>query len=292
MKPAFEAPAPRLFKAVASGNDFLVADARSVPGWDPGAAGAQALCRRHLGLGADGLIVLGPAEGASASFFLRNRDGSTAAFSGNGARCAALLLHRLGASDAGGRVTLQLARRVAAARVLDGIGAEPEVEVSIGAPADVRLDLDLPAGSPVPRGDYAIVGVPYLALRVDEPASVDIGRVAAPLRRWNALPEGANVAFWAMPVPGEPVRLRTFERGVEAETLSSGTGCAMVALAIALRETSAPGDLLLRFAPPSGQALGVTVVRQAGAVTDLLLRGDARLLGEIVPLADALLPDP
>lgn len=293
MRPAFPDPAPRIFKAVASGNDFLVADARTLPGWDPGEEGARALCRRHEGAGADGLIVLGPSRRADASFFLRNRDGSTAAFSGNGARCAALLLSELGAARPDGRVDLELASGRCEARILDpgGPHAAARVEVSIGAPREVRLGIELPEGSPVPRGDHAIVGVPYLALEIADPgalAALDLPRFAPPLRRWSALPHGANVAFHAA-LPDGSVALRTWERGVEGETQSSGTGCAMVALARALREPGQPSRRI-ELVPPSGARLAVTVLRESGVVSDLLLEGDARVLAEIVPLAGILLP--
>ncbi len=288
MTEAFGPAAPRLFKAVAAGNDFLVADARQHPGWDPGADGTRLMCRRRLGAGADGLVVLGPSRRADASFMLRNSDGSRAAFSGNGARCAALLLHRLGVRRPDDRVDLETETRVAEGRVREGgTGQAARVEISVGAPAELRRDLDLPEGSPVARGDFAVVGVPYLALRVDDPDALDLPAVAPALRRWSALEQGANVAFWRA---GEPVRLRTWERGVEGETASSGTGCCMVALAIVLREPSSH-ERRIEFAPRAGGLLAVTVVREGDAVTDLRLEGEARVLGEVLLDADALLPD-
>lgn len=292
MRPAFCEPAPRFFKASASGNDFLLADARALPGWDPGPDAVRALCRRNDGAGADGLIVLGPSRRGDAAFFLRNRDGSSAAFSGNGARCAALLLHELGVRREEGRVDLELAAGRCEARVLPREESAPaRVEVSLGAPRDVRLDIELPPGSPRDHGDHAIVGVPYLALQVASRsalAELDIQAAAPPLRRWSALPEGANVAFHARSADGMPTALRTWERGVEGETRSSGTGCAMVALAVALRAPAQPRRRL-EFLPPSGSVLAVTILREGDVVVDLLLEGEARLVAELTPFSDSLL---
>lgn len=273
-----QTPFPRLFKAVASGNDFLLADARGMPGsWDAGEDGARRLCDRREGVGADGLVVLGPSREATASFMLRNCDGSPAAFSGNGARCAALLLGRLGA---GAEVTLATPAGVRRCRLV----GKDRVEISLGAPRDVRPEVALPDGSPSPVALHADVGVPYLALRMESRQALqalDVERVAPPLRRWSALPSGANVAFWCAREDGS-LDLRTFERGVEAETRSSGTGCAAVALAHALALPARGPELRVALHPPSGDPLVVTV---AGApeVQDLRLLGDARLVAEISP---------
>jgi diaminopimelate epimerase len=269
----------RLFKLVASGNDFLVVDARGGGDDETDAAGARALCDRHEGVGADGLVTLLPSATATARFMLRNADGSRAAFSGNGARCAALLLHRLHASQAG-CVRFETAAGITGARIME----EDElarVEVEIGAPRDIRLALELPAGSPAPRGDYAVVGVPYLAVAVEDVDALDLERVAPPLRRWSAFAEGANVAFYERPREGRAVRLRTWERGVEGETLSSGTGCAAVALALALHEGAVDGERRFAFVPRSGRP-EVVACLAGGGITMLRLMGDARLVAEIL----------
>ena len=282
---------PRTFKLCAGGNDFLVADARDADGWDAGAEGARRACRRHLGAGADGLIALLASSRADAAFVLRNSDGSRAAFSGNGARCAARLLVELGAGH-DGSVTLEVGPDVVSARVqLAAEGGAARVDVALAAPRDVRLALRLPDGSPAQRGDFAIVGVPYLAVKVGDVDALDLASVGPPLRNWRDLPEGANVAFWEEPPSRDaPVRLRTWERGVEGETLSSGTGCAMVALAIAL-QGEGDGERTVDFDARSRIPMSVVVTRTGGAVTALRLRGDARLLCEILPGPDLLASD-
>jgi len=279
--------APRLFKLVAAGNDFVVVDAREHPGLEWSAEEARRACRRRRGIGADGVVTLGPptgATGATARFHLRNSDGSRAAFSGNGARCAARLLSHLGAAPEGD-VTFETEGGLVAARLI-----AHDVEVDVAPPRDARLDLTLPDGS---IGDHAIVGVPYLAVAVPDVDALDLASVAPPLRRWNALPEGANVAFYETPAAPfiHPVRMRSYERGVEGETLSSGTGCAMVATALALRHP-ADGERTVHLETRSRAPLSVRVTMRGGEVTALALRGDALLVGEIHAGPDLLLPDP
>ena len=192
---------PRLFKLVAAGNDFLVVDARAHPGHEWDAEQARLACRRIRGIGADGVVTLGPSSVADATFNLRNSDGSRAAFSGNGARCAARLLAVLGAGR-DGALSFETSGGVVGARVLgDASAASARVEVEVAAPRDLRLGLTLPPGSPVLVGDYAVVGVPYVAVAVASVDDLHLPTVAPPLRRWSALPEGANVAFYEQPAP-------------------------------------------------------------------------------------------
>lgn len=287
------APLPRLYKLAAGGNDFLVIDARAAPSFATSGEDARRACRRHLGAGADGLVVLGASSVADASFRLFNADGSSAAFSGNGARCAARLIVELGPGRQGD-VTFETAAGLVAARARprDASG-DVEIEVDMAPPRDLRLSLRLPAGSPAPRADYGVVGVPYLCVPL---ASVDdacLAEIAPPLRRWKELPDGANVAIFEPPqAPDAPVRLRTWERGVEGETLSSGTGCAMVAVALALRDGGRDGERIIAFSPRSAIPMSVAVTRRGGEITGLRLRGDARFIGEFVPGPDLLAADP
>lgn len=276
----------RWFKAVAGGNDFLVVDVASAREPSLDAPTVRALCDRHAGLGADGLIALLADETATAGFALWNADGSRAALSGNGSRCAARVLHALGRAE-DGRVTLTTDEGRVEARVLTGGDGRPvAVAVDLPRPRDARPDLALPARSPAPAGDYLVVGVPYLALRVEDPEALDLPRLAPPLRRLASLPDGANVAFHSgRASPDEAVALRTWERGVEGETLSSGTGCAAVALAVLRAEGALARDGVHAVAlqPRAPRPVAVTVTVARGGVDRVVLEGDATLVAELVP---------
>lgn len=272
---------PRFFKLSGGGNDFIVLPALdgSLGGFS--AEDARRLCCRRLSLGADGVVLLRPSESATARFELFNSDGSSAAFSGNGGRCAVRALAELGLADSG-RVRLETVDGVVNAEVHDG-----SIGLEIAVPRDLRPAVALPPGSPAASGVYAIVGVPYLAVAVEDLEGLDLAGVAPPLRRFSEFPEGANVAFY-LPGPG-PLRLRTWERGVEGETLSSGTGCAIVALAAALAEDGLAADGLRRyeFAPRSRIPAGVSLTTEAGAVSRMVLSGDARRIASGSLGADA-----
>jgi diaminopimelate epimerase len=271
----------RFFKLSGGGNDFIVLPALDGSLGEFGGEQAKRLCCRRLSLGADGVVVLRPSERATARFELFNSDGSSAAFSGNGGRCAVRALHELGrASD--GSASLETVDDVVSAEIGEG-----RVGLEISAPRDLRPEVALPAGSPAARGVFAVVGVPYLAVAVADVDELDLAAAAPPLRRLSDFPEGANVAFF---VPGSaPLRLRTWERGVEGETLSSGTGCAIVALASALAEDglAATGARRYELAPRSGIAAAISLEVEARAVRRMVLSGDARLIAEGSLGADA-----
>lgn len=223
-----------IIKAHAHGNDFLFVREDAVPPRDA-AALARDLCRRHTGVGADGLILfrLNP---AGASMRLYNADGSRAEVSGNGVRCLAAIVvrERLGAHVSGTTPRDPIVIETeAGAKTLELLAAEEGrllFRASMGPPADIRR-LDLEAA-----GER----VQVVALSVGNPQCVVLGPLPHPsrlhvlgpaLERHAAFPEGANVEF-AEIVPPRTVRLLIWERGV-GPTESSGTGTCAVAVAAA-----------------------------------------------------------
>lgn len=225
----------RLAKIHATGNDFLVTTASLT------AADAVALCNRFTGIGADGLLLLGPGtDGADATMTLFNADGGIAEMSGNGARGLAWLARRQGmgtptrlvVDTGGGRRVLDLE--------CDEQGEVRHATCDMGAvtfdPAAIPLaaasafavvaDLDGVAVS----GDGAGIGNPHWVLIVDDPDAVDVARHGARLEHDARFPNRVNVEFIAVTAP-DVVTMRVWERGV-GETQSCGTGaCAAVAVA-------------------------------------------------------------
>jgi diaminopimelate epimerase len=228
-----------LAKYHGTGNDFLVtmADA-AAPLRD---ADVVALCDRHRGVGADGLIELGPpAEGADCSMRLRNADGGDAQMSGNGIRALAAFAARhgygtdarLAVSTAAGVRTLDLVRdehgRVVGATVDMG----PVTFDSALIPVNVASPFELEATvhGTVYCGDAAGMGNPHFVVFVDEPQLVRVATHGAALERDARFPDRTNVEFVTVDDDGA-LRLRVFERGV-GEPLSCGTGaCASAAVA-------------------------------------------------------------
>jgi diaminopimelate epimerase len=217
----------RFEKWQALGNDYLVVEA-------PAAVDVRAVCDRHTGVGADGVLVLGPpdAPGFAARLRIFNPDGSEAELSGNGARQALMFLHRRG-RVASPRFSIQTAAGEVRAEVLD----ERTCRMDLGR-ARHRGDADLAGGF---RGALLDVGNPQCAIRVASPAALaglDLARVGPPIERDPRFPNRTNVSFWTETGPAA-IRARIFERGV-GETRSSGTGATGAAIAHVLRGGDSP----------------------------------------------------
>jgi len=281
-----EGPIP-FWKMTGSGNDFVVVDNRA--GLIPPAAVAgfaRRVCRRGLALGADGVVLIGtaaPGDAADLAWRYVNADGSDGDFCGNGALCGArfAVLNRI----APARCTLATAAGLVQAEVPDP--ADPRVRLAIANPGPLRLDLPLDIGGES-RTLHAIqVGVPHAVLAVadvdgfgPDPAFADLGRA---VRHHPAFPDGTNLDAIAV-LDRSTLQMRTYERGVEAETLACGSGAvASAVVATALGRVAPPVTVITR----SGRPLAVDfawhpVTARATAVT---LTGEARVVavGELWP---------
>ncbi|HEU5169689.1 MAG TPA: diaminopimelate epimerase [Gemmatimonadales bacterium] len=261
------------FKMTGSGNDFVLLDGRgpAAEGW--GAERIAALCDRRNGVGADGLVILVPDDPGSVRMIYYNADGSRAAMCGNAALCSTRLAARLGMAAAGGM------------QLVTDAGVVASRCVGPGDLAEIRLP-DCPVPAPVPAiapgaGERAVwlgtVGVPHLVVLVDDAAAVDVVGRGRPLRYHPATgPAGANANFVAAPrEPGGPWLIRTYERGVEGETLACGTGTVAAALALAAH---CGVSLPLEFRSWGGEPLVVRATLSAGLAGDVWLGGQGRLV--------------
>ncbi|MGH7631616.1 MAG: diaminopimelate epimerase [Gemmatimonadales bacterium] len=264
--------ATAFFKMTGSGNDFVMVDGRtSPPGkWTP--VRIAAACDRRAGIGADGLVALTPEAGGVRMAYW-NADGSRAAMCGNAALCSTRLAARLGMAPRGD------------VRLLTDAGRVDSRCVGDAELAEIRLpDCEVPA--PVPSialeaGELAAwlgtAGVPHLIVLVDDVAVVDVAGRGRTLRHHPAGgTDGANANFVAPPpAAGGPWLIRTFERGVEGETLACGTGTVAAALALAVH-CGVP--LPLGFRSWGGEALSVRATLTAARAADVWLGGQGRLV--------------
>lgn len=266
-----------VYKLTGSGNDFVMVDARlSAPGeWLP--ADIQAVCARGTGVGADGLVFVGPGSRAGAVRMIYfNADGSRAPMCGNAALCSTRLAARLGLASAAG-MRLETDAGTYETRCSEGGGAADSAELRL-AP--------VPAPQPVPGlaadpGEHrlvlGVVGVPHVVVEVDDVDGVDIVRRGRALRLDPALrPDGANINFVSPGSHPTEWRMRTYERGVEAETLACGTGAVAAACALA---DAGSAELPLTFVSRTGRPLVVharPTVR--GVYEDVSLTAEARLV--------------
>jgi diaminopimelate epimerase len=224
------------WKLVGSGNDFVFLDARaSGDARDPLEAvdAIRALCAAHLGIGADGVVFLtGPGDGHDAAIRYYNSDGSRARLCGNASLCATQLTVRLGLASPDLPFRLRTDAGVLVACVTPG--ALDAGWVGLAPASDVHADTGDVALAGEARIGFAIAGVPHVVVLVADPEAVGVAARGAFLRAPTAArPAGANVNFVGRQADGTWA-IRTFERGVEAETLACGTGAVASAAVLAI----------------------------------------------------------
>ncbi len=262
-----------VYKMTGSGNDFIMLDGRFTEAARWPATRVAAICDRRSGVGADGLVILTPDAPGRVRMTYWNSDGSRAALCGNAALCSTRLAVYLELAEPGDLC------------LLTDAGVVPARCGGEGDRAEIRLpDVELPAGVPeleTGPGErwlaLGTVGVPHLVVRVDDLEAVDLpGRGRALRFDPAAGPEGANVNFVAPGIAsGEPWRIRTYERGVEGETLACGTGTVAAAIALAARGEA---PLPVRFRSRGGPELLVRAELSGALAMDIWLGGQGRLL--------------
>ena len=270
------------FKMCGSGNDFVFFDARRSPaGGLESAATIATLCARGTGVGADGVVFLETSDAATVRMRYFNSDGSRASLCGNATLCAARLAVELGAADRAG-FTIETDAGVLAARVANN---RPEVELAAPGALEPQVSWITPLDNERRIG-YAVVGVPHLVVLCRDADTADVAGRGRALRSHVGLQSGANVNFVAP--DGAVWRIRTYERGVEAETLACGTGAAASAIVLAAWGLAGSD---VQFRTRSGSVLEVGLLKagtHAPTGGRLWLRGAARIvfrgrLGELEP---------
>jgi len=256
-----------------AGNDFVMVAGRDLPAGGLAAATIARVCDRRRGIGGDGLIVVatpGAREGVDFVMTYYNSDGGEAEMCGNGARCAVAFARSLGLAGDSCRFATR-------AGEVAGTFVGQEVEVSLTPWRDLALDVAVP-GSPFADHHVCNTGVPHLVIPVPDVEAIEVARTGPPLRGHELFaPEGTNVDWVSRSPASEGWRVRTFERGVEAETLACGTGAAAVAVVLVKSGlATSPVDLLTQ----GGDRLRVTVA-SSGAELRLLGPAVAVYRGEI-----------
>ncbi len=230
-------------KMQASGNDFILInnfEGRVSPEEAP--LFAQRLCRRRISVGADGLILIEPPKRPENAFSWRfyNADGSEAEMCGNGGRCAARFAVEEGLC--GPRLSFETLAGEIRAEVRGD-----RVKVELTPPRDLTLDLDLALEGQVLRVHFVNTGVPHVVVFVEDLESVPVAELGRRIRFHEKFsPAGTNVNFVKV-LPKGGLAVRTYERGVEGETLACGTGASAAAyVAVKLGLATAPVPVLTR----------------------------------------------
>lgn len=266
-------------KMTGSGNDFVFFDGRHVDALlvtQPEVI--RAICNRHNGIGADGLVVLeavSPADSVDAAaahvdarIHYFNSDGTPADLCGNATLCSTMMAAELGIADARAMSLGTPAGRIVS-RV---IGDLPEIELQPVSEVRQSVAIDLAAGEQ--RIGFAIAGIPHLVVLCDDADAVDVAGRGPVLRRHPTLGSpGANVN-WVSPRGDGTWRYRTFERGVEGETLACGTGAVATAVLLSAWGLGAP---TVTIRTSSGRDL-IVRLEANGSSWQPALRGEGRIV--------------
>lgn len=257
-------------KMSGAGNDFVVIDHR-VPRLADPSDFTRRICTRRLSVGGDGLILV--ETSARATFKMRyfNSDGSLADFCANGTRCAARFAFINVIAPR--RMTIETDAGIVGAE----IGERGEVTLALQPPHGFRAERPLVVGNQTIHGSFVVVGVPhYVIFLRDELWSQNIETLGRAIRTHRDLvPDGgANVNFVVVR-DAHSIEIRTYERGVEAETLACGSGVvASVTAAAMFGRVQSPVSVLTR----SGVTVEVSFDAANNYVDNVKLKGDARLI--------------
>jgi diaminopimelate epimerase len=253
-------------KMTGAGNDFVVVDNRSLSFTLSGELIAR-LCDRHFGIGADGVLAVEPAQGAEADFRMRyyNADGGEAEMCGNGARCFARFVHPLRRNEA------ERVRFMTPAGLITGEYLGEEVRIGLTAPTELKFAQRTDFGWGEIEYHFANTGVPHAVIFVDDIEAVDVVNHGRAIRRSALFPRGTNVNFVQVTDSGE-LQVRTYERGVEDETLACGTGIVASAL-VTHRVRRLPFPLCLKVR--GGDVLTVEAGEEGDGFRDVMLTGPA-----------------
>jgi diaminopimelate epimerase len=257
------------FKMSGSGNDFIIIDNREavVPETQLRRLVIGA-CRRKMSVGADGMIFIESSADLDFRWRFFNADGSLPDMCGNGARCAARFAFLHGIADR------QMAFETLAGTIEATVG-DDTVKIRMTEPRGLKtgtiLDLE---GTPTAVGSVN-TGVPHVVMVVDDIEAVTVKKTGRLIRYHpDFTPDGTNANFVAVKANGT-IFIRTYERGVEDETLACGTGNVAAALVLAHeRGLTSPVTLTTR----SGGKLTVHFSAQGGRYQDVFLEGDARVI--------------
>ncbi len=257
-------------KYTGAGNDFIVIDNRTSSFPLENREAVREMCARRTSIGADGLILLENSNRADIKMRFFNSDGNEAEMCGNGARCLIDFARRKGIDST--TLTLETMERVLTAHA-DG----HNISLEMGAVEDTELNIDIEIDGKTYRVHYTNTGVPHAVMFVEDVGEVDVVGLGRKIRFHKRFqPKGANANF--VQVTSESsISARTYERGVEDETLACATGCtACAVIANLVKNVKPPVKVLTR----GGETLTINFKRTGDRLSNLTMSGPTRLVYE------------
>ena len=257
-------------KMSGAGNDFIVVDNRSGAIKKDAGGVSKKLCGRQSSIGADGLILLEKSKKASVKMRIFNPDGSQAEMCGNGVRCVAkfaaenkITKSRLSIETLAGIIQAEVRGQIVKARLVN--------------PKGLKLNFSIPVNGRNETLSYIDTGVPHAVKVVESVEGVDVDQFGREIRHHEHFaPRGTNADFVAFRSQNA-IEVRTYERGVEAETFSCGTGSTAAALvAAAIKGLKSP----VRVHTKGGETLKVFFSKKGSEFFDVYLEGPVRTVFE------------
>ncbi len=257
------------YKMSGSGNDFIIIDNRKRIVDEASLMNFVAsVCRRKMSVGADGLILIESADAVDFKWRFLNSDGSVAEMCGNGARCAARFAYIKGI--AGTEMSFETEAGIIHAKV-----AKDQVKIKMPDPTDLKTDYALELENSTLSVSSVNTGVPHVVVEVDNIDDIEVVKLGREIRFHDVFdPAGTNVNFVCLQ-NDDIVAIRTYERGVEDETLACGTGAIACAIVISYKKKiKSPVKVMTR----SGGYLYIYYKVKQGRFYDIFLEGDARII--------------
>jgi diaminopimelate epimerase len=266
------------YKMSGSGNDFIIIDNRNnIVDESDLSNFIVNVCRRKMSVGADGVILVENTGNADFKWRFFNSDGSVAEMCGNGARCVARFAYLN--NIAGSNMSFETLAGLVKAEVI-----EERVKVKMTDPFDFETDVTIELKNGL-TSIYSInTGVPHVVMVKNSIDDIDIVKIGREIRYHDRFsPAGTNVNF-VCHIKDNTIAIRTYERGVEDETLACGTGAAASAIVMAHKmKLDAPLSVLTR----SGEYLNIFFKEKEGQYYDIYLEGGARIIYKAQLLEDA-----
>jgi diaminopimelate epimerase len=260
----------RFTKMDGAGNDFILIDNRAGE-IHLNRTQIARLCDRHRGIGADGILLLeNPSDHADFRMRYFNADGGEAEMCGNGARCFARFANQMAGTH--GRISFETPAGVISAELAGDL-----VTLQMTEPTDLRLNVPLQICAEKKIVHFVNSGVPHVVVPVAQVGDVDVSRDGSAIRHHEMFsPKGANVNFIEKRGANK-IAVRTYERGVEGETLACGTGVVASALIFAATENvNGPIDVIAR----GGDELRVGFEKTDKQFRNVTLTGPAEFVFE------------
>jgi len=261
-------------KMVGAGNDFLVVEPQSKIDFKKLAV---PMCERHTGIGADGLLILELSKKADYKMRIINSDGSEAEMCGNGARClAAYIVHHR--EETKKQFTIETLAGILLAEAKDEIA-----RVRLSDPKDYRGKICLDVNGRRLNVSYIDSGVPHTIVFVDGLKTIDVDSLGRTIRVHDEFqPRGTNVNFVEQ-LDRDFIELRTYERGVEAETFACGTGAVasgVIGYLQANPSIKTKNGASMKVKTKSKEVLDVSFDLSKGKISNVWLKGSAKFIAQ------------